>query len=461
MNSLNGKVLIVDDEPAMCEMIAKYLKIREYEFETCTSPAKALEQVRQNSFDVVLTDVNMPGMSGIELCQQAAVSRPDIPFIVMTAFGSLETAVAAIRAGAFDFVTKPIEMDLLLISLERAIEHRRLNEQIARLRNAVEIANGFGEIVGESPVMVKLYDQLARVTDSETSILLTGESGTGKELVARSIHGSSKRGNQPFVAVNCGALPEALIESELFGHTKGAFTDAKSDRKGLFQEADGGTLFLDEIGELPTPMQVKLLRALEERKARPVGGDKEIGFDVRVLSATNLDLETAIEEGTFREDLYYRINVIQLNLPPLRARGTDILQLAQLFLNRFSKRSGKKITAIAENAAAKLMGYAWPGNVRELRNVIERAVALARYDTITIDDLPEKILDFRDDRLTLGGSDPNELTPLEDVERRYILHVLKTVGNNKTVAAQILGLDRTTLYRKLAQYKDKETPELE
>jgi two-component system response regulator HydG len=253
--------------------------------------------------------------------------------------------------------------------------------------------------------------------------------------------------------VNCGALPETLIESELFGHAKGAFTDAKSERKGLFQQADGGTIFLDEIGELPPPMQVKLLRALEERKARPVGGEKEISFDVRVLSATNLDLENAIEEGAFREDLFYRINVIQLNLPPLRARGTDILQLAQLFLQRFSERAGKPIKGIAENAAAKLMAFSWPGNVRELRNVMERAVALARNDTITIDDLPEKILEYRDDRLTLGGTDPEELVTLEDVERRYILHVLKTVGNNKTLAAQTLGLDRTTLYRKLAQYK--------
>ena len=455
---MNGKVLIVDDESAMCEMIAKHLKIREYEAETCTSPVAALERIRENSFDVVLTDVNMPGMSGIELCEQSAASRPDIPFIVMTAFGSLETAVEAIRAGAFDFVAKPIEMDLLMISLERAIKHRRLNEQIARLKNAVEIANGFGKIVGDSPVMLKLYDQLARVTDSETSILLTGESGTGKELVARSIHDSSSRRNGPFVAVNCGALPEALIESELFGHAKGAFTDAKSDRKGLFQQADGGTIFLDEIGELPPSMQVKLLRALEERKARPVGGDKEISFDVRVLSATNLDLENAVEEGTFREDLYYRINVIQLNLPPLRARGTDILQLAQLFLQRFTERAGKEINGIAENAAAKLLAYSWPGNVRELRNVMERAVALARYDTITIDDLPEKILEYRDNRLTVGGTDPDELVPLEDVERRYILHVLKTVGNNKTLAAQTLGLDRTTLYRKLAQYKVDASP---
>ena len=292
--------------------------------------------------------------------------------------------------------------------------------------------------------------------NSDTSVLLTGESGTGKELVARSIHNSSHRASKPFVPVNCGALPEALIESELFGHAKGAFTDAKTDRKGLFAEANGGTLFLDEIGELPLPMQVKLLRALEERKARPVGGNKEIEFDVRVISATNRDLEQRIEESEFREDLFYRVNVLQLTLPPLRARGSDVVALAQVFLERFAKDAGKAIQGIADNAAAKLMAYNWPGNVRQLRNVIERAVALAQFDNITVDDLPEKILEHRDDRLIVGGHDPDELTTLEDVERRYILHVLKAVEGNKTLAAKTLGLDRKTLYRKLAQYESKD-----
>ena len=450
---MRGNVLIVDDERSMCDMIAKHLKIRDYEYETCTSPVEALERIREGDFDVVLTDINMPGMSGIELCTQAAAARPDLPFIIMTAFGSLETAVDAIRAGAYDFVTKPITIDLLLISIERAIEHRRLYEQVNRLNTAIETAQGFGDIVGKSTVMRQLFNQLTRITESDASILLTGESGTGKELVARNIHKASPRKRGPFVPINCGALPETLIESELFGHVKGAFTDAKTSRKGLFLEADGGTLFLDEIGELPPLMQVKLLRALEERKVRPIGGDQEIPFDVRVISATNRDLESAMEENTFREDLYYRINVIQLNLPPLRNRGMDIIELAQLFLKEFAEKANKPIKGIAQNAAAKLLAYTWPGNVRQLRNVIERAVALAQFDTITLDDLPETIRDFRDDRLTISGSDPDELTTLEDVERRYILHVLKAVNNNKTQAAKILGLDRKTLYRKLAQYQ--------
>ena len=450
--SPRGKVLVLDDEPSMCDMLAKQLRVRGFEYETFTVPDQAIQHFRTDDFEAVLTDVTMPGMDGIEFCRQAAAIRPDVPVIVMTAFGSLETAIQAIRAGAFDFVTKPIEMDLLVISLERAIRHHRLHQQIRRLEDVVESARGYGELVGESPAMQKLYDQLERIRDTDASILITGESGTGKELVARSIHHHGPRRDCPFVTINCGALPEALIESELFGHAKGAFTDAKTGRRGLFAEADGGTLFLDEIGELTLPMQVKLLRALEERRARPVGSNQDFHFDVHLVSATNRDLETAIEEGRFREDLYYRINVIQLELPPLRARGTDILLLAEQFLKQFAQRSGKPIQGIAENAAAKLLSYDWPGNVRELRNVIERAVALARFDTITIEDLPEKIVQFRDDRLEIVGTDPSELISLEEVERRYIQFVLKAVGENKSLAARILGLDRTTLYRKLRQF---------
>ena len=450
---MSKRVLIVDDEQSMCDMVAKHLKINGIESSSCLSGSDAVQVLRDEEFDAVLTDVNMPGMTGIELAQKAAEIRPDIPFIVMTAFGSIEIAIEAIRAGAFDFVTKPVEPELLLNSINRAIQHRQLHAEIKRLREDSGDFAGFGNVIGESTVMKRLYDQLERVRNSEVSILLTGESGTGKEMFARGIHTTGKRKSKPFVAVNCGALPEALIESELFGHAKGAFTDAKTAKQGLFVEADGGTLFLDEIGELPLQMQVKLLRALEERQARPVGGNKEIPFDVHVISATNRDLETAIEEGTFREDLYYRVNVLQLMLPPLRSRGVDILLLAKSFLKQFSERSESPITEIAPNAAEKLLAYSWPGNVRELRNVIERAVALARFDSITIDDLPEKILEHRDDRLTLAGENPEELSSLEDIERKYIMHVLKVVGNNKTLAAKKLGLDRKTLYRRLISYE--------
>ena len=401
---------------------------------------------------MVLTDVRMPGTSGLQLCEHVAVNRPDIPVVVMTAFGSLETAVAAIRAGAYDFVTKPIEMDLLALTLQRAVKHHHLQEQVKVLSEAAERSGRFGEMIGDSPAMQDLYDQLVRVADSEASILITGESGTGKELVARSIHKRSRRADRPFVAINCAAVPETLLESELFGHAKGAFTDARAERKGLFLEATGGTLFLDEIGEMPVSMQAKLLRSLEESRVKPVGSDREVSFDVRLLSATNRDLEAAVEERRFREDLFFRINVIPIDVPPLRARGTDVLLLAQHFVGVFVERSGKNVAGISENAAERLLAYSWPGNVRELRNVIERAVALTRYEKIAVEDLPQKIRDYRSSQVFIGGDDPTELVSLDDLERRYILHVLQTVGDNKSVASRILGLDRKTLYRKLRQY---------
>ncbi|NIP85194.1 MAG: response regulator, partial [Planctomycetales bacterium] len=402
--------------------------------------------------EVVLTDLKMPGMDGIQLCQRIVANRPDLPVVVMTAFGSLETAVQAIRAGAYDFITKPVEMDMLALTLQRAVNHRALQEKVKILSEAVERTQRFDEILGASPPMQKLFDQLARIADSETSVLVTGESGTGKEMVARAIHNKSRRAAAPFVAVNCAALPESLIESELFGHAQGAFTDARAARTGLFLQAEGGTLFLDEIGDLPLAMQAKLLRALEERQLRPVGGDREVPFDVRLITATHRDLETAVEDGRFREDLFFRVNVIQIDLPPLRARGTDILLLAQHFTELFAARAEKAVTGISPPVAEKLLAYAWPGNIRELRNAIEHAVALARHDTLTVEDLPEKIRDYSGRSVLLAGDNPAELVPLEEVERRYILHVLQAVGGNKTLAARTLSLDRKTLYRKLSQY---------
>ena len=453
-----GYLLIVDDEQSMCELLEADLKLRGFQSSWCTSGEEAIQAIKRKHFDIVLTDLNMPGLSGIQLCEQIVANRPDVPVIVMTAFGSMETAIAAIRVGAYDFVTKPVEMDMLALTLQRALKHRQLQEQIKLLSEAVGRDHPFEEILGDSPVMLELYDQMSRIADAETSVLITGESGTGKELVARLIHRRSRRTEKPFVPVNCAALPDTLLESELFGHAKGAFTDARADRKGLFLQAEGGTLFLDEVGELPLAMQPKLLRALEDGCVRPVGGDQEIPFDVRILTATNRDLESAVEEGRFREDLYFRINVIQIQLPPLRARGTDSLILAQHFVRGLAQRSQKAITGISENAAEKLLNYSWPGNVRELRNVIERAIALTRYEKLAVEDLPEKIRDYRSSQVFIGGSDPSELISMEEVERRYILHVLKSVGGNKTMAARILGLDRRTLYRKLEQYGQATDP---
>ena len=426
-------------------------RLRGIQSRTCSSAAEALDAIHDADFDVILTDVRMPGTTGLQLCQQLSETRPDIPVIVMTAFGTLETAVSAMRSGAYDFITKPIEMDLLSITLRRAIEKRRLTEQVRLLEQSLPKRGEFGELLGQSPAMVKLSGQLQQVAASDAAVLITGESGTGKELVARSIHADSRRASRPFVAVNCGALSESLLESELFGHVKGAFTDARSVRRGLFLEADGGVLLLDEMGDMPMSMQVKLLRALEERTVRPVGSDRETPFDVRVLTATNRDLEAAVAEGRFREDLYYRINVIGVELPPLRSRGTDILRLAEHFAQQFASSENKPISGLAEGVAEKLLGYSWPGNVRELRNVMERAVALTLYDRITLEDLPEKVRNFTGGTVFIGGLDPAELVSMEDIERRYITHVLEACSGNQTQAARILGLDRKTIYRKLKQ----------
>jgi two-component system response regulator HydG len=449
---MSGKVLIVDDEPNMCQMVRDDLATRGLDAEWCTSAGEAEQKLQAEEFDVLLTDIRMPGTTGLQLCASVAANRPDIPVVVMTAFGNLQTAVEAIRAGAYDFVTKPVEMDVLALTLERAIRHRQLQQQVRLLSQQVRDTEPFDQLIGESPVMKDLYRQLARIAESEAAVLITGESGTGKELVARSMHGKSRRAAGPFVAVNCAALPAHLLESELFGHTRGAFTDAHTARKGLFLQAHAGSIFLDEIGELPLEMQAKLLRALEENRVRPVGSDREIDLDVRLLSATNRDLETAVEQGRFREDLFYRINVIQVTLPPLRARGTDVLLLAQRYLEQFAGQSRKEVRGISEAAAERLLAYNWPGNVRELRNVVERAVALTRFERIALEDLPEKVRDYRSRQVFIGGSDPSELVPMEEIERRYIRHVLEAAGDNKTLAARILGYDRKTLYRKLKAY---------
>ena len=449
---MKPRILIVDDERSMCDLLETDLRLRDFAPACFTSVSAAWDAFTRSDFEVVLTDLKMPGTDGIQFCSRLLTSRPDVPVVVMTAFGSLETAVAAMVAGAYDFVTKPIEMELLALILRRAVERRQLQQQIRSLSEAVARTARFEEMLGESSVMQKLYDQLSQIADSEAPVLITGESGTGKELVAKALHQRSRRRGRPFVAVNCAALPENLLESELFGHMKGAFTDARSDRKGLFVQAEGGTLLLDEIGEMPLSMQPKLLRALEEGKLRPLGSERETAFDVRLLASTNRDLETAVEEGRFRKDLFFRLDVIQVELPSLRARGTDALLLAQHFIALCAGRAGKKVMGMSDEVASKLLAYSWPGNVRELRNVIERAVALTRFDKVTVDDLPEKIRDYRSSHVFIGGDDPGELVPLEDVERRYILHVLQSVHGNRTLAARTLGLDRKTLYRKLHQY---------
>ena len=451
---MERRILVIDDDNSICEVLEAELKKRGFETVATTSPEDGLRRLAEEDFSLVLTDINMLGMSGVHVCRQIVESREDLPVIVMTAYGSMEAAIAAIRAGAYDFVTKPFEMDDIALTMERALKHRALREEVKRLRRVVVDQQKFDDILGTSPAMKKMYDLISRVAETETTVLVTGESGTGKELVAKAIHQRSPRKEGPFVAINCAAMPESLLESELFGHTKGAFTDARTARPGLFIKASKGTIFLDEIGEMPAGMQAKLLRALQERTVRPVGGDQEQPFDARIIAATNRDLETEVEERRFREDLFYRINVVRIQVPPLRARGSDILLLATHFLQRYQPGGQPRVVGIKTAAADKLLSYPWPGNVRELQNCLERAVALAQHDHLGIDDLPERVREFRSSRITIESDDPSALLPMEEVERRYILRVLEAVGGNKTLAAQVLGFDRRTLYRKLERCRD-------
>jgi len=452
---MSSAVLVVDDDRSMCELMQAALEKRGHEVESCTRGAEALELISNRDFGAVVTDLNLEKMSGLDICKYVTENRPEVPVLVVTAFGDMSSAIAAIRAGAYDFLNKPLEMEALHLAVERAIQHRRLREEVKRLTEEVGHARTAGELVGKSATMRKVYELIHRVSDTESSVLLTGESGTGKELVARALHSQSDRANRPFIAINCAAVPANLLESELFGHVRGAFTDAKTSRKGLFERAHGGTVLLDEIGEMPMAMQPTLLRVLQERRLRPVGGSTEISFDTRILAATNRDLESDVEEGRFREDLFYRLNVVEIHVPPLRTRGNDILQLAQHFVDVLSKRMGKPVEGITAEAAKKLLDYDWPGNVRELENAIERAVTLTRFDRITVEDLPERISAYQSTRINPIDVDAEQVLPLEELEKRYIERVLKVVGGNKTRAARLLGLDRRTLYRKLERYRER------
>lgn len=419
------KVFVIDDEREMVDLIQLGLKKRGFQVVPFNSGPDALAALTEHDVDVVVTDLNMKGMTGLELCQRIQADRPDLPVIMLTAFGSFETAVGAIRAGAYDFVTKPVEIEALAIAIRRAGEHRQLRGEVKRLREVVASTRGRGDLIGASQPMHQVYDLIDQVSATDATVLITGESGTGKEVVARAVHEKSRRKDGAFVAINCTALPEALPESELFA---------------LFQQAQGGTLFLDEIGEMALALQAKLLGAIQERKA-----------EVRLVAATNRDLEEMVEDKRFREDLYYRINVIHIPLPPLRARGGDVLLLAQHMLRQYAAVLDKKVVGLSPAAAERLVAHEWPGNVRELGNCLERAVALAHFEEIQVEDLPEKIRqNIRGP--AFSGNEMPELLTLEEVERRHVLRVLEACNGNRTDAAKLLGLDRKTLYRKLLRW---------
>ena len=444
-------MLLVDDDPEICELVRFGLAPQHIEVTACASGDEAFAYVSGRETDVVVTDLEMPGMHGFELIDRIVANRPDLPVIVLTGAGDFETAVGAMRAGAYDFVTKPVDLAALGLATKRAAERRALRAEVGRLRQVVAEARRFEQLVGASAAMQSVYDVISQVGPTDATVLITGQSGTGKEMVARSLHQASRRRTGPFIAVDCAAIPEQLIEAELFGHAKGAFTDAKTARVGLLAQADGGTLFLDELAELPASVQPKLLRVLQERRVRPIGGDSETGFDVRLVCATNRDLEAMVQAREFREDLYYRINVVQLPLPPLRVRATDVLLLAQHFIAHFARMFEREVHGLTPQAADRLLRHSWPGNVRELRNAMERAVAMCAGGDIAVEDLPERIRDYRQGPLP-PALDRELSLSIEELERRHILRVLDAKEGNKVAAAQSLGIDRKTLYRKLVRY---------
>jgi DNA-binding NtrC family response regulator len=443
-------VLVVEDEELMRSILRQLLEDEGFSVMTADSAENALEIFPANDIAVTLTDIKMSGMDGLELLDQLKTIDDEAIVIIMTAYSSVDSAIAALRKGAYDYVTKPFVNEDLLKTVKNAIQTKELFRENRMLRRELEKNYSFSEIIGKSEKLQQVFRIVEKVADTNVSILIQGESGTGKELIARSIHFSSERARKPFLAVNCGALPESLLESELFGHTKGSFTGATADKKGLFRSADGGTLLLDEIGEMPLPLQVKLLRALQEQEVTPVGSSQPIKFDARIIAATNKNLEEEVSENRFREDLFYRLNVIEISLPPLRKRREDIPLLVKHFISKISREQNEPEKPISRLALAALVNYNWQGNVRELQNAIERAFILSNEE-IQVEDLPPKIQINSQNNLEMR--DPEGLRPtLEEMERRYILEILTSVEDDKSDAAEILGIDLSTLYRKLKRY---------
>ena len=451
MKRPTGTVLVVEDDAAMRTLLEEQLEEAGYRVFTAVEGREGLECVIRQSIDVVVTDLKMPGMKGDELLEAIHARDPELPVVLITAFGSIESAVETMKAGAYHYVAKPFRMNQILLTVENAVRERRLRQELKDLKSIM--GKGRWGIVAESPAMRRVLDLVARAAASDSPVLIQGESGTGKELVARAFHAESPRSPGPFVAINCSAIPESLLESQLFGHRKGAFTDAREDYRGLFQEAEGGTLFLDEIGDMALPLQSKLLRALQEREVRPIGAPAPVRVDVRILAATHQDLEVWVREGRFRNDLFYRLNVITVKIPPLRERPEDLVPLIAHFLDKHGHRLDRPGWTVATEALTLLRRHEWPGNVRELENVIERGVGLGRDQRLTPDDLPESV---RDSHPGPTDASSHRSRPISEVEKEHIVRTLRAVRGNKAAAARILGFDRKTLYRKLQHYQIEE-----
>ncbi len=450
----NERILVIDDSPEILRLFSDYLRSEGYEVDTAEDGARGIASVEKNFYDMILTDLKMPGIDGMEVLKFINERSPDSLCIILTGYGTVKNAVEAIKLGAFDYLTKPVKMDEILVTFQRAFEFRNLKRENVQLRQQLKRKYRFENIIGDSERMQKVFEIIEKVADTDSTVLILGESGTGKELIAKAIHYNSYRRDNPFVPVNCAAIPSELLESELFGHEKGAFTNAIRMRIGRFEMANGGTVFLDEIGDMNPLLQSKLLRVLQERQFERVGGTKTIKTDIRILAATHQDLKGLVQQRKFREDLYYRLNVIPIGVPPLRERRADIPLLTQHFLEQFNKRKKKKIKGIHEDAMGRLVQYSWPGNVRELENTIERMVILVDGDIVMSSDLPEKFQEAAGSAAQSQSQDIPENgicldEAVNEYERRLILQALVKTGWVKNKAAQLLNLNRTTLIEKI------------
>ena len=451
------KILVVDDEKSMCEFLEIMLKKEGYDVTSTTSGKKALELLDNNLYSMVFTDVKMPGVDGFEVLRKTKEASPDTVVIMITAYGSPEGAVTAIKEGAYDYITKPFRVEEVKLTIKKSLERSDLIRENIRLRQEVEERYKFWNLIGKSPKMQRVYELVEKVSQTKANVLITGQSGTGKELVAKAIHYNSARKDRSFITLNCGAIPENLLESELFGHMKGSFTGAIANKRGLLEMAESGTLFMDEIGELPLPLQVKLLRVIQEREFKRVGGTEDIKVDVRIISASNQDLQQKVAQGVFREDLFYRLNVIQIKLPPLRERKEDITLLTNHFIRKYSAETGKEVEGIASEALELLLGYDFAGNVRELENIIERSITLETSPMIT----ERHIRSYLNERMISRSMPPSLEIPeegmdlnkvVEDLEKAFILKALENTGGVKKKAAELLGMNFRAMRYKLAKY---------
>ena len=445
-----ARILVVDDDGVARELLADALKKEGYEVEAFSSGEEAIERGRRGQIDLVLTDLKMGTVDGLTVLREFKRFSPDTSIVLLTSFGSLEGAIEAIKQGAYDYLAKPFKKEEIKLVVQRSLDHSQLVRENTRYRDELKGREDWSPLVGSSPAMLEVYKLVARVSEGRSTVLLQGESGTGKELIARAIHANSPRREKPFIPVNCGALPDTLLESEMFGYEKGAFTGAMGTKAGLFEAANGGTLFLDEIGDLSPALQVKLLRVMQDQEVRRVGGTTSLKVDVRIIVATNRDLEQFVKEGKFRDDLFYRLNVVRITLPTLAERKEDIPMLAHHFLQKYAGGSARAVRGFLPDTMALLKQYRWPGNVRELENAIERAVSLSHGPLLTPDDLPAALRQFGSqfgDRTEVSDQHDEVCLTLEEVEKRHLIRVLKETKGNKVRAAKILGIDRRTLYR--------------